>query len=67
VPEVEVLEGALRQILTFWNPADLEVSFDDDARDVALSKLDRQGDPDRATADDDYLVRLGHACLLGEG
>jgi hypothetical protein len=49
---MKVLDGPLSEVLSLGDPLRLEMALDDGALDTALSKLDREADPDRPTADD---------------
>ena len=54
-PEVEVLHGALGEVLALGDGLGLRVAFHHDRADAALAQFDGQPHPDGAAADDHDL------------
>jgi hypothetical protein len=55
MPEMKMLERALREVLALRDALGLDVTLDEDTSDVALAKLDRQSHAHWPAADDQYL------------
>ena len=60
VPEVEMLQGALREILAFGNALRLAVALHQRAGDAALSQFDCKTDAHRTAAHDHDLILFLH-------
>ena len=61
LPEVEVLQRSIRQVLALGDRLRTQVPLDQHTRDAALPQLDRQPHAHRPTADDRDLVGIRHA------
>jgi hypothetical protein len=60
VPEVEVFERPVREILTLRNPSDVSVALNQCNRNASLPKLYRECRADGTPANDDDLIPVCH-------
>jgi hypothetical protein len=60
VPEVEVLEGPVREALTLRDRLGRQVSFDQDAGDPTLAQFNGKPNANRPATHDGDVVRIQH-------
>ena len=65
-PEIEMLEGALRQVLATRHVVHALAPLDQNGRHAPLGEINRQADPHRSAANDDDLSTLAHGISPNE-